>query len=611
MDEQAPNGESTAAEPTAEPAEEQPEPIDEQGDAHEEEGDETYRLCLQKKVAPELAREVVDLFGELSLTSDDFDERVIEQLATFSLELGKYVVKELRESKLYGVQNKPQYLMSVFRTLKERTRSLGSQQAIQLPLIPGPPVEKIQEIIDRTGYKLEVTVGQRKYHAPPDYNGPDPTSHGYEIYIGQIPRDVYEDQLIPLFETVGPIYDLRLMMDPTYGRSRGYAFLLYCEKEHASEAAKKYDGHEIQSGKQLKVNVSVANRRLFLGNIPKSKSKEEILEELKKHPELEGVTDVIIYSTPDAAENRKNRGFCFVDFADHKAASDAKRRLANGKVRPWNGDLVVDWAEQQDEPDEETMAQVKVLYVKNLKEAVTEEQLTEMFAPHGEIDRVKKIRDYAFVHYKERESALKAMEAMKGIKIEDVDVEISLAKPQVDNKMKKKMPMKRGMPMDRPMGGGGGYGNRSGPPRGRPNNYGGGPGGYSKPYNQYPPSANYDYPPQPAYGGYQGYSQPTHYYPPVDPYAAAGYPPADPYGVPQGYYASAPTAYGGMPGGYGGGGGVRPGPYGRGGGGMGGGGMGGPRRGGPGPMGMGGRGKRRGENVGGGPASKRGGRQMM
>ena len=45
----------------------------------------------------------------------------------------------------------------------------------------------------------------------------------------------------------------------------------------------QYDGHEIVPGKSLKVNVSVANTRLFLGNIPKSKTKDEILEEIKKH----------------------------------------------------------------------------------------------------------------------------------------------------------------------------------------------------------------------------------------------------------------------------------------------------------------------------------------
>ena len=42
------------------------------------------------------------------------------------------------------------------------------------------------------------------------------------------------------------------------------------------------DNHEIKPGKRLKVNISVANLRLFVGNIPKSKSREEILEEFKK-----------------------------------------------------------------------------------------------------------------------------------------------------------------------------------------------------------------------------------------------------------------------------------------------------------------------------------------
>ncbi|KAI6174078.1 hypothetical protein M3Y98_01150900 [Aphelenchoides besseyi] len=571
-----------------------------------DETNEIYQLCIQKKMSEDIAKEVVDVFNSLNLNNDDFDERAIEQLASFPIDQAKYILKELKESKMYGVQNKPQYLMSVMRNLKDRQRQLGIQQAMTLPLIPGPPIEKISEIIEKTKYQLEVTVGQRKYHAPPNYTGPDPSTHGHEIYIGQIPRDVYEDQLIPLFETIGPIFDLRLMMDPIYGRNRGYAFLLYCEKDHAAEAAKKYDGHEIQSGKQLKVNVSVANRRLFLGNIPKSKSKEEILEELKKHPavwgannnnqqKLEGVIDVIIYSSPDAAENRKNRGFCFVDFQDHKAASDAKRRLQNGKVRPWNGDLVVDWAEQQEEPDEETMSQVKVIYVKNLKESVTDDQLTELFSPYGEIDRVKKIRDYAFVHYKDRDSAVKAIEALKGTKIDDVEVEVSLAKPQAD---KKKMPIKRGMPMDKHMGGGGQmYGNRNGAPRNNRGNSYNSPSSYGKSYGNYPPAPAYGYDQTPAGYGYSAYPQAPPYYPPMDPYAYAAPDPyfagQNAYGPPGGYSTS---GYGAARGGYGGRGGMNSSGYKRGG--MGGG------------IGMGGRGsKRRGDSLG-GPASKRGGRGM-
>lgn len=128
--------------------------------------------------------------------------------------------------------------MSLMRNLKDRVRQLGAQQALSLPLIPGPPIEKISEIVNRTGYLLEVTVGQRKYHAPPESGITNP-AHGHEVYIGNIPRELFEDSIIPLFETIGTIYDLRLMMDPIYGKNRGYAFLLYAEKESASEAAKK------------------------------------------------------------------------------------------------------------------------------------------------------------------------------------------------------------------------------------------------------------------------------------------------------------------------------------------------------------------------------------
>lgn len=42
------------------------------------------------------------------------------------------------------------------------------------------------------------------------------------------------------------------------------------------------EGYEIKKGKTLKANVSIANQRLFVGNIPKSKTQEEIKEEFSK-----------------------------------------------------------------------------------------------------------------------------------------------------------------------------------------------------------------------------------------------------------------------------------------------------------------------------------------
>lgn len=50
---------------------------------------------------------------------------------------------------------------------------------------------------------------------------------------------MFEDELVPFFEVVGEIYDLRLMIDPNSGYSRGYAFVTYFTHENALIAVDK------------------------------------------------------------------------------------------------------------------------------------------------------------------------------------------------------------------------------------------------------------------------------------------------------------------------------------------------------------------------------------
>ena len=73
---------------------------------------------------------------------------------------------------------------------------------------------------------------------------------------------------------------------------------------------------------------------------------------------LAGLREVIIYSSPD--DKKKNRGFCFLEYESHKAASLAKRRLETGRIKVWSCDIIVDWADPQEEPDQETMNQVNI-----------------------------------------------------------------------------------------------------------------------------------------------------------------------------------------------------------------------------------------------------------
>jgi len=71
----------------------------------------------------------------------------------------------------------------------------------------------------------------------------------------------------------------------------------------------------------------------------------------------DGIVDVIIYNSPDDVK-KKNRGFAFLEYDSHKSASMAKHRIGNGYTRVWGCDIIVDWADPQEEPDEETMSKV-------------------------------------------------------------------------------------------------------------------------------------------------------------------------------------------------------------------------------------------------------------
>ena len=51
--------------------------------------------------------------------------------------------------------------------------------------------------------------------------------------------------------------------------------------------------------------------------------------------------------------------------------------------------------------------QCKTVYVRNIRGAVTEENIKEVFERFGAIEKVQKIKDFAFVHYEQRDDAVK------------------------------------------------------------------------------------------------------------------------------------------------------------------------------------------------------------
>jgi RNA recognition motif-containing protein len=137
------------------------------------------------------------------------------------------------------------------------------------------PTTGLRKLQERTRYQLVQKSGQRHYRgAPLNWDGQKPPKRS-EIYVGNIPRLCFEDELVPVFERVGQIYEMRLMMDFS-GSNRGYGFVKYLSPEIATLAVKTLNNYEIRPGQRIRVVISVDNCKLLLENIPSDRNKEDI-----------------------------------------------------------------------------------------------------------------------------------------------------------------------------------------------------------------------------------------------------------------------------------------------------------------------------------------------
>ena len=207
----------------------------------------------------------------------------------------------------------------------------------------------------RTDYQLVQENGQRRLTCPEIAKNEKERPKGAEIFLGRLPRDCYEDELMPLLEKIGKLLELRLMLDFS-GSTRGYGFALFEDSKIARRACQILNNSEIRPGHRIGVVKSIDNCRLFFGGVPKDKTKEEFKSELGKL--LDGITDIYLY--PNSEDRTQNRGFIFVEFKDHRSAAMARRQLIPGRVTLWDHDIAVDWADPEpgDPVDEEIMETV-------------------------------------------------------------------------------------------------------------------------------------------------------------------------------------------------------------------------------------------------------------
>jgi RNA recognition motif-containing protein len=74
-----------------------------------------------------------------------------------------------------------------------------------------------------------------------------------KVFVGNLDFQTSVEEVRALFAEIGEVADVSMPTDRMTGRPRGFAFVEYADTEHAEEATRRLNGHEL-AGRPLRVN---------------------------------------------------------------------------------------------------------------------------------------------------------------------------------------------------------------------------------------------------------------------------------------------------------------------------------------------------------------------
>ncbi|XP_057477022.1 uncharacterized protein LOC130764734 isoform X1 [Actinidia eriantha] len=160
---------------------------------------------------------------------------------------------------------------------------------------------------------------------------------------------------------------------------------------------------------------------------------------------IENIEDIHLWDDPQ--KEGKIKGFALLEFSTQLDALAAFHQLRKpDAVFGRDRSAKVAFAPIPMHPNEEVLSQVKTVYVKGLTDAWNQEKVKEICKPYGEVVKVTlsqslgtKRKDYGFITFTSRESALACVGGINNAHIGEGEVKVnaSIAKPRFKGRLQK------------------------------------------------------------------------------------------------------------------------------------------------------------------------------
>ncbi|KAL0348342.1 UNVERIFIED_CONTAM: Polyadenylate-binding protein 2 [Sesamum angustifolium] len=245
------------------------------------------------------------------------------------------------------------------------------------------------------------------------------------LYVGDLDANVTDSQLYDLFSQMGDVLSVRVCRDLTSRRSLGYGYVNYGNPQDAERALIDLNFTPL-NGKPIRIMYSHRDpsvRRSGTGNI--------FIKNLDKEIDHKALHDTFssfggILSCKVATDSSgQSLGYGFVQYASEESAQKAIEKL-NGMLLNGKQVYVGPFLRKQERQMSIDKTKFTNVFVKNLSESTTEEDLQKVFGEFGPITSTVVMRNddgtskcFGFVNFDNSDDAARAVESLNGKKFDN------------------------------------------------------------------------------------------------------------------------------------------------------------------------------------------------